>query len=103
MKNNQIIDHAIVSFSVSKSDTGDTPYALFGGYNSTQIVGGSSGLKTFMNFPNWLETWALKGEGLYYNNVTVQDPVEDQAYPAIIDTGSSQLSIPPSVFDKLQQ
>ncbi len=67
----------MVSFSVSKSDTGDTPYALFGGYNSTQIVGGSSGLKTFMNFPNWLETWALKGEGLYYNNVTVQDPVED--------------------------
>ena len=59
------------SFSVTKSDSGDQPYALFGGYNSTQIVGGHTGLKTFMNYPNWLETWALKGQGLFYNGVTI--------------------------------
>lgn len=76
MKANRIIDHAMVSFSVTKSDSGDQPYALFGGYNSTQIVGGHKGLKTFMNYPNWLETWALKGQGLFYNGVTVQDPEE---------------------------
>ena len=77
MKHNNIIDHAMVSFSVTKSDTSAQPYALFGGYNSTQIVGGSQGLKTFMNYPNWLETWALKGEGLFYNGVTIQDPNND--------------------------
>jgi len=32
----------------------------------------------------------------------MQKPGEDTAYPAIIDTGSSQLSIPPDVFDKIQ-
>ena len=26
-------------------------YALFGGYNSTQIVDGADGLKTFKNYP----------------------------------------------------
>jgi len=45
---------------------GETPYALFGGYNSTQIVGGAEGLKTFKNFENWLGTWALEGQGMYY-------------------------------------
>ena len=39
----------------------DRPYALFGGYNSTQIVNGHNGLKTFKNYPNRLETWALLG------------------------------------------
>ena len=62
----------MVSFSVSESPSGDDqPYALFGGYNSTQIVGGSSGLKTFRNYENWLKTWALKGEGMYYNGNTL--------------------------------
>jgi len=32
----------------------------------------------------------------------MQKPGEDTAYPAIIDTGSSQLSIPPDVFEKIR-
>lgn len=71
LKHNKIIDHAIVSFSVTKSTWADKSYALFGGYNSTQIVGGASGLKTFKNYPNWLGTWALRGEGIFYNDVTL--------------------------------
>jgi hypothetical protein len=30
----------------------DKPYALFGGYNSSQIVNGAAGLKTFKNYKN---------------------------------------------------
>ena len=50
LKENGIIAHAQVSFSVTSQDMGETPYALFGGYNSTQIVDGADGLKTFKNF-----------------------------------------------------
>jgi hypothetical protein len=35
LKDNGIIDHAMVSFSVTSQDMGETPYALFGGYNSS--------------------------------------------------------------------
>lgn len=94
----------MVSFSVTKSNNEDNrPYALFGGFNSSQILGGSSGLKTFKNFPNWLGTWALKGEGVFYDGVAIQNPESDAAYPAIIDTGSSQLSIPPNIFENLRK
>jgi len=61
LKDNGIIDHAMVSFSVTSKEMNETPYALFGGFNSSQIVGGAQGLKTFKNFPNWLGTWALEG------------------------------------------
>ena len=47
LKDNGIIDRAMVSFSITSKEMGETPYALFGGYNSTQIVGGAEGLKTF--------------------------------------------------------
>jgi len=102
LKENGIIDHAMVSFSITSKDMNEVPYALFGGYNSTQIVGGGNGLKTFKNFPNWLGTWALEGQGMYYGSTPMQKPGEDTAYPAIIDTGSSQLSIPPDVFEKIR-
>ena len=102
LKDNGIIDRAMVSFSITSKEMGEGPYALFGGYNSTQIVGGANGLKTFKNFPNWLGTWALEGQGMYYGEKPMQKPGEDTSYPAIIDTGSSQLSIPPDVFDKIR-
>jgi hypothetical protein len=72
LKDNGIIDHAIVSFSVTSKEMGETPYALFGGYNSSQIVDGNSGLKTFKNFDNWLGTWALEGQGMYYGGKAMQ-------------------------------
>ena len=61
LKDNGIIDRAMVSFSITSNEMGETPYALFGGYNSSQIVNGAEGLKTFKNFENWLGTWALEG------------------------------------------
>jgi len=102
LKDNGIIDRAMVSFSITSKEMGEAPYALFGGYNSSQIVGGAGGLKTFKNFENWLGTWALEGQGMYYGDSPMQKPGEDTSYPAIIDTGSSQLSIPPDVFDKIK-
>jgi len=39
---------------------------------------------------------------MYYGGAAMQKPGEDTAYPAIIDTGSSQLSIPPDVFEKIR-
>lgn len=103
LKNSGIVDNAMVSFSVTSKDMADAPYALFGGYNSTQIVGGAAGLKTFKNFQNWLGTWALEGQGMYYGSKAMQTPGADMSYPAVIDTGSSQLSIPPDVFEHLRQ
>jgi len=47
LKDSGLIDRAMVSFSIATRDMDDQPYALFGGVNSTQIVGGVSGLKTF--------------------------------------------------------
>lgn len=38
-----------------------------------------------------------------YGAKAMQKPGEDTSYPAIIDTGSSQLSIPPDVFEKIRQ
>lgn len=102
LKENGIIDRASVSFSITSKEMNEKPYALFGGYNSSQIVGGASGLKTFKNFENWLGTWALQGQGMYYGAKPMQKPGEDTSYPAIIDTGSSQLSIPPDVFEKIR-
>lgn len=40
---------------------------------------------------------------MYYGAKPMQKPGEDTSYPAIIDTGSSQLSIPPDVFEKIRQ
>jgi hypothetical protein len=39
---------------------------------------------------------------MYYGEKPMQKPGEDTSYPAIIDTGSSQLSIPPDVFEKIR-
>jgi predicted aspartyl protease len=37
-----------------------------------------------------------------YGQKAMQSPGQDTSYPAIIDTGSSQLSIPPDVFEKIR-
>lgn len=49
---------------------------------------------------NNLNTWALEGQGLVYQNGT-KVLTQGLHLPAIIDTGSSQLAVPPAVFDSL--
>lgn len=78
----------------------DDSYALFGGINSTQIVGGAEGIHSFPSFPNFLGTWALEGQAVQYDGKVLENT--DQSYPAVIDTGTSQMSIPPRVFGQIQ-
>lgn len=45
LKNQHIIDQAIVSFSIAGPESSESSYAYFGGLNADQIVGGVGGLK----------------------------------------------------------
>ena len=91
----------MVSFSLASYKTPEfQSYAIIGGYNSSQIVGGADGLKVFKNYHNYMQNWALKAQGLHYDS----EPLftEPDAYPAIPDTGTSVVCIPKSVFAGLQ-
>lgn len=87
LKDNGIIDRAVVSFSIASSDMSEAPYALFGGVNAAQIVGGLDGIKSFPSFPNFLGTWALEGQSIHYDGKALEGT--SRSYPAIIDTGTS--------------
>lgn len=63
MKSKGLIDRAAISFSLSLEGGS---YALFGGIDPKQIVGGSRSLVYLKNFSNSLGTWALEGQGVYY-------------------------------------
>lgn len=68
--NNGIITKPVLSFSMASSDIDDKPYALFGGYNSSQIVGGEKGLQTFKNnqgsYKSNMRNWALDIKDFMY-------------------------------------
>jgi hypothetical protein len=100
LKDSGIIDKPIVSFSISSRDINDESYALFGGINSTQIVGGMEGIQRFASFPNFLGTWSLEGQAIVYNGTVLENTA--RSYPAIIDTGTSQMSIPPQIFSAIE-
>jgi len=59
-----------MSFSMAASDMSDQSYALFGGYNSTQIVQGEKGISSFKNQPNnyksSIRSWALDTKDILY-------------------------------------
>lgn len=99
LKDSGIIDRAIVSFNLATRDIDDQSYALFGGVNSSQIVNGIKGLRTYPSFPNWLGTWALEGQKVVYGDKLL--PNTQGSYPAIIDTGTSQMQVPPRVFSEI--
>jgi len=88
MKEYGLIDSAMVSFSITQNDMNEQPYALFGGHNSSQIVNGSNGLKSFKNYPNEYESWALLGQAMLYDGKYATD-INHPGYTALIDTGSS--------------
>ena len=44
LKNKGLIDNAIVSFSIAGPNKDEKSYAIFGGINPEQIVGGLKGL-----------------------------------------------------------
>lgn len=100
LKDSGMISKAVVAFSLASLDMKDQPYATFGGINAAQIVGGKEGLSTFKSFDNFLGTWALEGNGIKYAGKLLD--LTDISFPAIIDTGTSQMSLPPRIFGPLQ-
>lgn len=64
-----------MSFSISSSDIDDEPYALFGGYNSSQILHQEAGIATFKNAPGnfklAFKSWALSMRDFRYGNQTL--------------------------------
>lgn len=64
MKQKQI---SKASFSLSLDD--NNMFAVLGGIDESQIVGGSKGLRPFRNNPDifsHIKAWALSGKGVYY-------------------------------------
>ena len=67
LKNKGLIDRAIVSFSVAGPNLDEKSYAIFGGIDEGQIVGGIGGLKKMQTMayrPDWtnsVKQWALEG------------------------------------------
>ena len=91
---------------MASSEQDDQPYALFGGYNSSQIVGGEQGLQTFKNNPgnykSSIRSWAMDTKDILYEGQSLQYSEQTKTYPAVIDTGSSFLAVPPEQYHVLQ-
>jgi hypothetical protein len=110
LKNKGLIDKAILSFSVSGPNKEDPSYAIFGGINEAQIVGGIPGLKKIQTFayrPDWTQSvkqWALEGQNLFYGeepSIPFNGTVVKM--PAIIDTGSNNIGVPEGTFKFLKE
>lgn len=99
MRNQGIIKHAMISFSISDHNQESNPYALFGQNNYSQIVGGKDGLFTYKSIKNPYQTWAVGASNLYYGTKPIG---KDSSYIAVVDTGSSHIVVPPSFFEKLK-
>jgi hypothetical protein len=60
------------SFSLSLADS--SSFAVFGGVEDSQILGGIKGLRPFRNNPDifsHIKAWALTGKGLYYGGTAL--------------------------------
>ena len=78
-------------------------FAIIGGIEENQIVGGLSGLKPFRNNPDifsHIKAWALSGKGVFMGPQQVGDK---GTFPAVIDTGSTFIAVPPALFAALQK
>jgi hypothetical protein len=58
----------LISFSITSLDQNIDPYAVFGGYNTAQIVGGYGGLYFQKVKQNHLNTWALEAQAMNYGS-----------------------------------
>ena len=107
LKNSGMIDNALVSFSISGPNMEDPSYAIFGGINADQIVGGVDGLKKMQTKayrPDWTNSakqWALDGQTMLYGTEECQQVGGEKTYAAIIDTGSSNIGVPDTMFKEL--
>jgi len=66
-----------------------------------KLLEGAKGIKLFKIYPNILDNWVLKGEEVWYDVKALFN--EEVDYPAVIDTDSSDLSIPKHIFKNLRK
>jgi len=77
--------------------------------NLTQVVSFAQGLhslNTFGYLPDFVgasKNWALEGQNMMYGDDELKGPLDKASFPAIIDTGSSTISIPGKIFDSLRE
>jgi hypothetical protein len=105
LKINGLIDKTIVSFSnafynssTNLQSYGDqASYVIFGGLNSSQIVGGEKGLQTLSLIKGKLNPtmyWGTTGRGFKYGSKTLMDAQEDTPVLAVIDSGTTLMILP---------
>ena len=78
-------------------------FAVLGGIDEGQIVGGSQGLRPFRNNPDifsHIKAWALSGKGTFYGQKQIGDK---GTFPAVIDTGSNMIAVPSTLFKSLSE
>jgi len=78
-------------------------FAVFGGSDFSQVVGGRGGLRPFRNNPDifsHIKAWALSGKGIFYGT---QQLGQSGSFPAVIDTGSTIIAVPTELFSQLLQ
>jgi len=108
-----LIDHGIISFSNAFAHKGfhrtvtekdRRSYAIFGGINATQIVGGEEGLHSMaLVRGKWNPTafWGVAVRGFAYGKTVLQEPETENPSLGVIDSGTTLAIIPTMVFENL--
>jgi len=79
-------------------------YAIFGGINSTQVVGGDKGVKYIDMLhgdanPSWF--WGLPVRGFSYGKTVLMDPSTEKPILGVIDSGTTLVIVPTIAYDNL--
>ena len=90
--------NAFYNSSTNLQSYGDqASYVIFGGLNSSQIVGGEKGLQTLSLIKGKLNPtmyWGTTGRGFKYGSKTLMDAQEDTPVLAVIDSGTTLMILP---------
>ena len=105
LKISGLIDKTIVSFSNAfykntenyNTTKDQSSYVIFGGMNSSQIVGGERGLKSMSLLKgkkNPTMYWGVSGRGFKYGAKQLMDPEDEENILAVIDSGTTLMILP---------
>lgn len=70
-------------------------------------MNGQAGIESFKtnpgNYKSAIRSWALDNKDFMYDGQSLKPAEAKSVYPAVIDTGSSFLAVPPEQFQGLKQ